>query len=33
VYFCPWECYVVKSAKKIRLEEEQRQRHPATALQ
>jgi hypothetical protein len=24
-YFCLWECYVVKSAQKIRLEEEQRQ--------
>ncbi|CAG7989806.1 unnamed protein product [Penicillium salamii] len=24
-YFCLWECYVVKSAEKIRLEEEQRQ--------
>ncbi|CAG8179910.1 unnamed protein product [Penicillium nalgiovense] len=25
LYFCLWECYVVKSAQKIRLEEEQRQ--------
>jgi hypothetical protein len=25
LYFCLWECYVVKSAEKIRLEEEQRQ--------
>ncbi|CAG7961236.1 unnamed protein product [Penicillium salamii] len=25
LYFCMWECYVVKSAEKIRLEEEQRQ--------
>ncbi|CAG7979671.1 unnamed protein product [Penicillium salamii] len=25
LYFCLWECYVVKSAGKIRLEEEQRQ--------
>jgi hypothetical protein len=24
LYFCIWECYVVKSAEKIRLEEEQR---------
>ncbi|CAG8944668.1 unnamed protein product [Penicillium salamii] len=24
-YFCLWECYVVKSTKKIRLKEEQRQ--------
>ncbi|CAG8072441.1 unnamed protein product [Penicillium nalgiovense] len=25
LYFCLWQCYVVKSAEKIRLEEEQRQ--------
>ncbi|KAI1829247.1 hypothetical protein DTO027I6_9987 [Penicillium roqueforti] len=25
LYFCLWDCYVVKSAQKIRLEEEQRQ--------
>ncbi|CAG8902631.1 unnamed protein product [Penicillium nalgiovense] len=25
LYFCVWQCYVVKSAEKIRLEEEQRQ--------
>ncbi|CAG8103389.1 unnamed protein product [Penicillium salamii] len=25
LYFCLWECYVVKSAEKIRLEDEQRQ--------
>ncbi|CAG8897920.1 unnamed protein product [Penicillium nalgiovense] len=25
LYFCLWQCYVVKSAQKIRLEEEQRQ--------
>ena len=25
LYFCLWECYVVKSAEKIRLEEEKRQ--------
>ncbi|CAI7673214.1 unnamed protein product [Penicillium viridicatum] len=25
LYFCLWKCYVVKSAQKIRLEEEQRQ--------
>ncbi|CAG7956450.1 unnamed protein product [Penicillium olsonii] len=25
LYFCLWECYVVKSVEKIRLEEEQRQ--------
>jgi hypothetical protein len=25
LYFCLWECYVVKSAEKIRFEEEQRQ--------
>ena len=25
LYICLWECYVVKSAEKIRLEEEQRQ--------
>jgi hypothetical protein len=25
LYFCLWHCYVVKSAQKIRLEEEQRQ--------
>ena len=25
LYFCMWECYVVKSAEKMRLEEEQRQ--------
>jgi hypothetical protein len=25
LYFCLWECYVAKSARKIRLEEEQRQ--------
>ena len=25
MYFCLWECYVVKSTEKIRLEEEQRQ--------
>jgi hypothetical protein len=25
LHFCLWECYVVKSAEKIRLEEEQRQ--------
>lgn len=24
-YFCLWECYIVKSAEKIRLEDEQRQ--------
>jgi hypothetical protein len=24
LYFCLWQCYVVKSAEKIRLEEEQR---------
>ncbi|CAG8288367.1 unnamed protein product [Penicillium nalgiovense] len=27
LYFCLWECYAVKSAQKIRLEEEQRQLH------
>jgi hypothetical protein len=25
LYFCLWECYVVKSAEKMRLEDEQRQ--------
>ncbi|KAJ5771462.1 uncharacterized protein N7511_003513 [Penicillium nucicola] len=25
LYFCLWECYVVKSAEKLRLEDEQRQ--------
>ena len=25
LYFCLWQCYVVKSAEKMRLEEEQRQ--------
>ena len=25
LYFCLWECYVVKAAQKIRLEDEQRQ--------
>jgi hypothetical protein len=25
LYFCLWECYIVKSAEKIRVEEEQRQ--------
>jgi hypothetical protein len=25
LYFCLWECYIVKSAEKIRAEEEQRQ--------
>ncbi|KAI3283422.1 hypothetical protein DTO002I6_9578 [Penicillium roqueforti] len=25
LYFCLWECYVVKSAEEIRLEDEQRQ--------
>ncbi|CAG8260736.1 unnamed protein product [Penicillium nalgiovense] len=25
LYFCLWECYIVKPAQKIRLEEEQRQ--------
>lgn len=25
LYFCMWECYIVKSAEKIRLEDEQRQ--------
>jgi hypothetical protein len=25
LYFCLWECYILKSAEKIRLEDEQRQ--------
>jgi uncharacterized membrane protein YqjE len=25
LYFCLWECYIVKSAEKIRLEDKQRQ--------
>ncbi|KAI1828822.1 hypothetical protein DTO027I6_10248 [Penicillium roqueforti] len=32
LYFCLWECYVVKSAQKIRLEEEQRQLQASNEL-
>ncbi|CAG8881954.1 unnamed protein product [Penicillium nalgiovense] len=32
LYFCLWQCYVVKSAEKIRLEEEQRQLQASNVL-
>ncbi|CAG8882968.1 unnamed protein product [Penicillium nalgiovense] len=32
LYFCLWDCYVVKSAQKIRLEEEQRQLQASNEL-